>query len=79
MNDSDSTIDNSSERQMVEFARCWSAAHNVLAAYVHSAIRDRHRAEELYDALNDPREYENLAGSKSHQRTIKELHDRVHE
>lgn len=35
--------------------------------------------EELYDALNDPREYENLAGSKSHQRTIKEFHDRVHE
>jgi len=41
-------------------------------------IRYGDGSEELYDALNDPREYENLAGSKSQQRTIKELHERVH-
>lgn len=47
MNESNSSTEKSSERRMAEFARCWSAAHNVLSAYVHSAIRDRHRAEDV--------------------------------
>ncbi|MEM9366026.1 MAG: sigma-70 family RNA polymerase sigma factor [Planctomycetota bacterium] len=47
MNDSESPAERIAEQRMAEFARCWSAAHSVLAAYVHSAIRDRHRAEDI--------------------------------
>jgi arylsulfatase A-like enzyme len=41
-------------------------------------IRYGDGGEELYDAQNDPRQYENLARSKSHQKTIIQLHDRLH-
>jgi len=34
--------------------------------------------EELYDIKNDPREYRNLAGNNSYQKTIDQLHNRVH-
>ena len=40
-------------------------------------IRYGDGGEELYDARNDPREYENLAGRDSHQKTITQLHERV--
>ena len=33
--------------------------------------------EELYDAHNDPRQYENLARANSHQKTITRLHERL--
>jgi len=40
-------------------------------------IRYGDGSEELYDAQKDPRQYENLAGSDSHQKTITQLHDRL--
>ena len=63
--------------------------HRVVKTYVNSEdyvlsgkrwryIRYGDGGEELYDTQNDPREYENLAGSTSHQKAITQLHDRLH-
>ena len=47
MNRSVPSIDSDSEEKLAEFVRLWSAAHSILAAYVHGAIRDRHLAEDV--------------------------------
>ena len=63
--------------------------HRVVKTYVNSDdyvlsgkrwryIRYGDGGEELYDTQNDPREYENLARINLHQKTITQLHDRLH-
>ena len=56
-----------------------NATDYVLSGQRWRYIRYGDGSAELYDIESDPREYKNLAGDRSHRKTIEQLHDRVHQ